>query len=121
MSYLRSSPNYIWNTSSVLGKGATGSVFAGLNKHNGDSVAVKSFNHLSHMRPYEVQKREFEVLKKVNHQNIVKLLAIEEEVGIHFEYKTFFWGFSPFSLLRIKFKNFIVFQLIYRMRHTIRS
>ena len=31
------------------------------------------------MRPYEVQKREFEVLKKVNHPNIVKLLSIEEE------------------------------------------
>lgn len=27
-----------------------------------------------------MQKREFEVLKKVNHENIVKLLAIEEEV-----------------------------------------
>lgn len=32
------------------------------------------------MRPHEVQMREFEVLKKVNHENIVKLLAIEEEV-----------------------------------------
>lgn len=54
----------------------------GLHKQTGDSVAVKAFNHLSHMRPYEVQKREFEVLKKVNHQNIVKLLAIEEEVTL---------------------------------------
>ena len=32
------------------------------------------------MRPQEVQMREFEVLQKVNHENIVKLLAIEEEV-----------------------------------------
>ena len=80
MSLLRSSQNYIWNTSAVLGKGATGAVYAGLHKANGESVAVKSFNHLSHMRPYEVQKREFEVLKKVNHENIVKLLAIEEEI-----------------------------------------
>ena len=31
------------------------------------------------MRPQEVQMREFEVLKKVKHENIVKLLAIEEE------------------------------------------
>jgi TANK-binding kinase 1 len=80
MSYLRSSQNYIWNTSAVLGKGATGAVYAGLHKSTGESVAVKSFNHLSHMRPYEVQRREFEVLKKVNHENIVRLLAIEEEV-----------------------------------------
>ncbi|XP_054168825.1 serine/threonine-protein kinase TBK1-like [Oppia nitens] len=83
MSLLRSSPNYIWNTNAVLGKGATGAVFAGLHKQTGDAVAVKAFNHLSHMRPYEVQKREFEVLKKVNHQNIVKLLAIEEENESH--------------------------------------
>lgn len=54
MSYLRQSQNYIWNTSAVLGKGATGAVYAGLHKLTGESVAVKSFNHLSHMRPYEV-------------------------------------------------------------------
>lgn len=41
---------------------------------------MKTFNQLSHMRPHEVQMREFDVLKKVNHKNIVKLLAIEEEV-----------------------------------------
>jgi TANK-binding kinase 1 len=76
---LRSSVNYIWNTSAVLGKGATGSVYQGMSKHTGEIVAVKSFNHLSQMRPYEVQRREYEVLSKVNHENIVKLLAIEEE------------------------------------------
>lgn len=31
------------------------------------------------MRPMEVQMREFEVIKKVNHENIVKLLAIEDD------------------------------------------
>lgn len=31
------------------------------------------------MRPIDVQMREFEVLQKVNHENIVKLLAIEED------------------------------------------
>lgn len=31
------------------------------------------------MRPADVQMREFEALKKVNHENIVKLLAIEED------------------------------------------
>lgn len=48
-------------------------------QHTGEAVAVKTFNQLSHMRPQEVQMREFEVLKKVKHENIVKLLAIEEE------------------------------------------
>ena len=80
MSNFKSSQNYIWNTNAVLGKGATGSVFYGHNKHTGETVAVKCFNHLSHMRPYDVQKRELEVLEKVSHENIVKLLAIEEDV-----------------------------------------
>nr|CAG4650767.1 EOG090X01SN [Simocephalus serrulatus] len=79
MSFLRGSSNYVWCTTSVLGKGATGAVFQGVNKHTGEAVAVKTFNQLSHMRPHEVQMREFEVLKKVKHENIVKLLAIEEE------------------------------------------
>ncbi|XP_067004394.1 inhibitor of nuclear factor kappa-B kinase subunit epsilon [Anabrus simplex] len=79
MSFLRGSANYVWCTTSVLGKGATGAVFQGVNKHNGEPVAVKTFNQLSHMRPHDVQVREFEVLKKVKHENIVKLLAIEEE------------------------------------------
>ncbi|XP_045452666.1 inhibitor of nuclear factor kappa-B kinase subunit epsilon [Melitaea cinxia] len=79
MSFLRGSENYVWCTTSVLGKGATGAVFQGVNKNNGEPVAVKTFNQLSHMRPHDVQMREFEVLKKVKHENIVKLLAIEEE------------------------------------------
>ncbi|CAH4028987.1 serine/threonine-protein kinase TBK1 [Pieris brassicae] len=79
MSFLRGSENYVWCTTSVLGKGATGAVFQGVNKNNGEPVAVKTFNQLSHMRPPDVQMREFEVLKKVKHENIVKLLAIEEE------------------------------------------
>lgn len=79
MSFLRGSATYVWCTTSVLGKGATGAVFQGVNKNNGEPVAVKTFNQLSHMRPHDVQMREFEVLKKVKHENIVKLLAIEEE------------------------------------------
>lgn len=79
MSFLRGSTNYVWCTTSVLGKGATGAVFQGVNKNNGEPVAVKTFNQLSHMRPYDVQMREFEVLRKVKHDNIVKLLAIEDD------------------------------------------
>uniref|UniRef100_A0A1B6LYB1 Protein kinase domain-containing protein n=1 Tax=Graphocephala atropunctata TaxID=36148 RepID=A0A1B6LYB1_9HEMI len=79
MSFLRGSTNYVWCTTSVLGKGATGAVFQGVNKFNGEPVAVKTFNQLSHMRPKDVQLREFDVLKKVKNENIVKLLAIEEE------------------------------------------
>ncbi|CAH0550680.1 unnamed protein product [Brassicogethes aeneus] len=78
-SYLRGSPNYVWSTTSILGKGATATVHQGVNKVNGEPVAVKTFNHISTLRPLDVQLREFEVLRKVKHENIVKLLAIEEE------------------------------------------
>ncbi|EEC12865.1 serine/threonine protein kinase, putative, partial [Ixodes scapularis] len=80
MSYLRGSPNYVWSTTAVLGKGATGAVYQGVNKQTGEPVAVKTFNQVSQMRPLEVQMREFEVLNKVNHENIVRLLAVEEDV-----------------------------------------
>lgn len=36
----------------------------GVNKTTGESVAVKTFNPYSHMRPADVQMREFEALKK---------------------------------------------------------
>lgn len=51
----------------------------------GDLYAVKVFNNLSFLRPLDVQMREFEVLKKLNHKNIVKLFAVEEEVSVETE------------------------------------
>jgi len=42
---------------------------------------VKISNQLGMMRPVEVRRREFEVLNKLNHENIVKLFASETEVG----------------------------------------
>lgn len=62
-SYLRGSANYVWSTTSILGKGATATVHQGVNKVNGEPVAVKTFNHISTLRPHEVQLREFEVLR----------------------------------------------------------
>ena len=46
----------------------------------GDTYAVKISNQLGMMRPVEVRRREFEVLNKLNHENIVKLYASETEV-----------------------------------------
>ena len=43
---------------------------------------MKTFNEMGHRRPLQVQMREFDVLRKLNHKNIVKLLAIEEEVKL---------------------------------------
>ncbi|XP_077059426.1 inhibitor of nuclear factor kappa-B kinase subunit epsilon isoform X2 [Siphateles boraxobius] len=73
-----STANYLWSLEDVLGQGATASVFKARNKKSGQLVAVKVFNLASYNRPYEVQMREFEVLQRLNHINIVKLFAVEE-------------------------------------------
>ncbi|XP_005093119.1 serine/threonine-protein kinase TBK1 [Aplysia californica] len=76
---VRGSPTFVWDTSKPLGQGATSMVYMGRNKKTGDEVAVKVFNSQSYQRPFSVQRREFEVMQKLSHENIVKLLAIEEE------------------------------------------
>ncbi|XP_034726002.1 inhibitor of nuclear factor kappa-B kinase subunit epsilon isoform X1 [Etheostoma cragini] len=73
-----STTNYLWSVQDVLGQGATASVFKARNKRLGELVAVKVFNMLSYNRPHEVQMREFEMLRKLNHNNIVRLYAVEE-------------------------------------------
>ncbi|XP_049714086.1 inhibitor of nuclear factor kappa-B kinase subunit epsilon isoform X2 [Elephas maximus indicus] len=78
---MQSTVNYLWHTDDLLGQGATASVYKARNKKSGELVAVKVFNTASYLRPREVQVREFEVLRKLNHQNIVKLFAVEETGG----------------------------------------
>lgn len=76
---IRSTKTYIWYLKDVLGTGATSSVYLGRHKKSGDVVAVKMFNHMSYMRPQDVQKREFEVLLKLKHKNIIFLHTIEDD------------------------------------------
>ncbi|TKS71464.1 Inhibitor of nuclear factor kappa-B kinase subunit epsilon [Collichthys lucidus] len=73
-----STANYLWSLHDVLGQGATASVYKARNKKSGELVAVKVFNVVSYNRPHEVQMREFEMLRKLNHSNIVKLFTVEE-------------------------------------------
>ncbi|XP_059169710.1 serine/threonine-protein kinase TBK1-like [Physella acuta] len=77
---IRGSQTFVWDTNKMLGQGATSMVYMGRNKKTGDEVAVKVFNPQSYHRPFPVQMREFEVMRKLSHDNIVKLLAIEEEL-----------------------------------------
>lgn len=64
-----------------MGQGATGGVYKGRNKKSGELCAVKTFNEMGYMRPYQVQIREFDIIQKLKHRNIVKLIAIEEELS----------------------------------------
>nr|XP_023851888.1 inhibitor of nuclear factor kappa-B kinase subunit epsilon-like [Salvelinus alpinus] len=73
-----STANYLWSLEDVLGHGATASIYKARNKKTGQQVAVKVFNLVSYSRPYNVQMREFEMLRRLNHNNIVKLFSVEE-------------------------------------------
>ncbi|XP_061687643.1 inhibitor of nuclear factor kappa-B kinase subunit epsilon isoform X4 [Syngnathoides biaculeatus] len=73
-----STPSYLWSLQDVLGQGATACVYKARNKRTGELVAVKVFNSASYNRTHEVQMREFEMLRKLNHKNIVKLYTVEE-------------------------------------------
>ncbi|XP_069566358.1 inhibitor of nuclear factor kappa-B kinase subunit epsilon [Brachyistius frenatus] len=73
-----STTNHLWSLQDVLGQGATASVYKARNKRSGELVAVKVFNTVSYHRPHEVQIREFEMLRKLNHGNIVRLFTVEE-------------------------------------------
>lgn len=75
----RLSQNYAWDQSLPLGQGATSKVFKGFSRMTGEEVAVKVFTSAGQMRPFDVQVREYQVMNMLKHENIVKLLAIEEE------------------------------------------
>lgn len=63
--------NYIWSTDDKLGTGATAVVFKGFDKNNAEPVAIKSFYK-------KLESQEIRVHQRINHENIVKLLGIEE-------------------------------------------
>ncbi|XP_062522503.1 serine/threonine-protein kinase TBK1-like [Corticium candelabrum] len=73
--------SYLWSTKDILGQGATSGVYRGRHRKTGEMVAVKMFNKASYMRPREVQERELEMMLKLKHQNVVRLLAIEQEMS----------------------------------------
>ncbi|XP_050414742.1 serine/threonine-protein kinase TBK1 isoform X1 [Patella vulgata] len=76
---MKGSMNFVWDLQNVLGHGATSVVYMGRSKRTFHKVAVKVFSPASFNRPISIQTREFEVMKKLNHKNIVQLLAIEDE------------------------------------------
>ena len=52
-------------------------------QRTGEIQAVKMFHPAPNQsRALQLQLREFEVLSKLNHDNIVKMLAVEDEVMI---------------------------------------
>ncbi|XP_033744503.1 serine/threonine-protein kinase TBK1-like [Pecten maximus] len=80
-STLRGSKHYMWDVTKMLGQGATSKVYRGRNKITGEEVAVKVFTSAAALRPFEVQMREYSLMKKMDHINIVKMQDLEQEIG----------------------------------------
>lgn len=55
-------------------------MYKGRHKKTGDTFAIKVSNNLGMMRPLEVRRREFDVLSKLDHVNIVRIVATETEL-----------------------------------------
>eukprot|EP01102_Stenamoeba_stenopodia_P000887 TRINITY_DN10823_c0_g1_i1.p1 TRINITY_DN10823_c0_g1~~TRINITY_DN10823_c0_g1_i1.p1 ORF type:complete len:819 (+),score=159.51 TRINITY_DN10823_c0_g1_i1:265-2721(+) len=64
----------------LVGSGAVGRVFKGFNKDDGEFVAVKEIS-LSNVEPGDRKKllREIQILKQLNHENIVKYIDCHQE------------------------------------------
>lgn len=68
----------------LIGAGATGTVYLGLDSLTGEQVAVKALRReLTGRMPELVERfrREGEALRRLNHPNIVKVLAALDEAG----------------------------------------
>ncbi|XP_078469235.1 serine/threonine-protein kinase TBK1-like [Lampetra planeri] len=73
------SQNYTWLLTDVLGRGSTGCVYHGRHRTTGAPSAIKVLSVDGMRRPPELQERESRVLAELDHPNIVRLLAVEEE------------------------------------------
>lgn len=83
-----------WQSGNVLGTGSFGRVVYGLNKNTGQVMAVKQV-HLSDaknssmMQKVKALELEIEILKQLNHKNIVRYIGTsqdEEYLNIFLEY-----------------------------------
>ena len=73
-----SSDHYLWNNSDFLGKGATGVVYKGRDRNNGNLVAIKVFN--SENKSFW---RELDILRHTPiHNNIVRFITMEMEFPV---------------------------------------
>ena len=71
----------------LLGRGGMGNVYRAIDTHSGEIVAIKVLNPDAVIRDsvtLERFVREGEALRKLNHPNIVKLIAAVEQGGQHY-------------------------------------
>ncbi len=87
----------------LIGGGAIGSVYAGLDTLTGEKVAIKALRpEMVASQPDLVERfrREGEALQALNHPNIVKVLAAAEKDGRHYLIMEYVGGGSLADLLK---------------------
>jgi serine/threonine protein kinase len=87
----------------LIGGGAVGSVYLGIDTLTGEPVAIKVLRReLTADMPELIERfrREGEALRRLNHPNIVKMLAMAEEDGEHYLVMEYVDGGSLAGLLK---------------------
>ena len=87
----------------LMGGGAVGSVYQGIDTLSGEQVAIKVLRQgLTTDMPELIERfrREGEALRRLNHPNIVKMLAMIEEEGQHYLVMEYVFGGSLACLLK---------------------
>lgn len=87
----------------LIGGGAIGSVYRGTDTTTGEKIAIKVLrSELIASAPELVERfrREGEALRRLNHPNIVKVLATLEEAGQHYIIMEYVGGGSLAELIR---------------------
>ena len=60
-----------------IGSGRFGEIYSGLNISNGEIVTIKIYNNISEMQKNKIINN-LDVLNKLNHQNIIKVISLNE-------------------------------------------
>lgn len=88
--------------SSIIGQGGMGTVYRGVDTRTGDTVAIKALKPEIILRDPDILtrfEREADALRRLNHPNIVKVLATVEEDELHYMVMEFVGGGSLRDLL----------------------
>ncbi len=94
--------NHRWEITGMLGEGGMGDVYRGVDRHTGETVAIKLLKpDMVEAVPGMIERfqREAQLLRQLNHPNIVRILDAVEEDDLHYLIMEYLPGGSLKDLL----------------------